>query len=425
MKPRKDATPATRRVGAATRLLKQYGCGPIKFSGTDNALYERHLLFDNVVKLSAAGDRERFEAAARSIRDVLSQRWLLTERTYDRENPKRVYYLSMEFLIGRSLANNVTEPDARAVRAPSRCRARRTSTGSACSSRSPTPGWATAGSAGWRPASSIRWPPCRSRPSAMACATNTACFARRSRTAGRSNSPTTGCAGPTPGKLPARNEKVEVSFNCSFEMHGGALRAIPGRPSTCSASRTIARWSATAARRSTRCGSGRRRRRTTFDFQRIQQRRFRRRAGRDPVGRIPHARPLSRRLHRRRGRGCASPGIFPGRCSLADIVRRFRRGNADWSSLPDKVAIQLNDTHPALAVAELMRILLDEAKLDWDQAWDSDAADAGLHQPHAAAGGPGEMAGAVVRRLLPRHLEIIFEINRRFLDDVRAPFPGR
>src|SRR4029453_12563790 len=56
-------------------------------------------------------------------------------------------------------------------------------------------------------------------------------------------------------------------------------------------------------------------------------------------------------------------------CSLADLVRRFRRTNADWSELPEKVAIQLNDTHPSLAVPELMRILLDEAQLGWDEAW--------------------------------------------------------
>ena len=56
-------------------------------------------------------------------------------------------------------------------------------------------------------------------------------------------------------------------------------------------------------------------------------------------------------------------------CSLADLVRRFRRHNADWSDLPLKAAVQLNDTHPAMAVAELMRILLDDAKLEWDQAW--------------------------------------------------------
>src|ERR1700694_124845 len=91
-----------------TKLLEQYGAGPIHFAGTDSDLYERHLLFDNVIDQADATDRDRFEAFARSVRDVLSQRWTLTENTYARENPKRSYYLSMEFLIGRLLANNVT-----------------------------------------------------------------------------------------------------------------------------------------------------------------------------------------------------------------------------------------------------------------------------------------------------------------------------
>ena len=73
-----------------------------------DGLYERHLHFDNVIDEKSIGPRERFEAVARSIRDVLSQRWVLTEKTYEQNNPKRVYYLSMEFLLGRSLANNVT-----------------------------------------------------------------------------------------------------------------------------------------------------------------------------------------------------------------------------------------------------------------------------------------------------------------------------
>ena len=81
-------------------LLAQYGCGPIQFTGTDG-LYGRHLLFDNVIDPAAADMRDRFEAAARSVRDVLTQRWVLTQSTYERQDPKRVYYLSMEFLIGR------------------------------------------------------------------------------------------------------------------------------------------------------------------------------------------------------------------------------------------------------------------------------------------------------------------------------------
>src|SRR5258708_35754816 len=102
------ATPPGATAGdGVAKLLRQYGCGPVEFTGADNALYERHLLFDQVMKPAVAGARERFEAFARSVRDILSQRWVHTEDTYDREGPKRVYYLSMEFLIGRSLANNV------------------------------------------------------------------------------------------------------------------------------------------------------------------------------------------------------------------------------------------------------------------------------------------------------------------------------
>ena len=90
------------------KLRSRYFVGPIHLTGTESALYERHLLFDNVVDLTLADARERFEAVAHSVRDILSQRWIYTDKTYDRANPKRVYYLSMEFLIGRSLANNVT-----------------------------------------------------------------------------------------------------------------------------------------------------------------------------------------------------------------------------------------------------------------------------------------------------------------------------
>ena len=80
----------------------------MQFTGTDDALYERRLVFDHVVDPKDAGPREQFEAVAAAIRDVLSQRWVRTQQEYDRANPKQVYYLSMEFLIGRSLANNIT-----------------------------------------------------------------------------------------------------------------------------------------------------------------------------------------------------------------------------------------------------------------------------------------------------------------------------
>src|SRR5215471_17228275 len=107
MSTRSAAIGAKTSQDDTSRLLKKYGCGPIQFMGADG-LYERHLLFDNVKGPDAIVARERYEAVARSVRDILSQRWVLTEETYQRQNSKRVYYLSMEFLLGRSLANNVT-----------------------------------------------------------------------------------------------------------------------------------------------------------------------------------------------------------------------------------------------------------------------------------------------------------------------------
>ena len=89
-------------------LSARYGCGSVRFSGGDEAFYERRLVFDHVVDPKDADARDRFEAVAAAIRDVLSQRWVRTQKEYDRTNPKQVYYLSMEFLIGRSLANNIT-----------------------------------------------------------------------------------------------------------------------------------------------------------------------------------------------------------------------------------------------------------------------------------------------------------------------------
>ena len=110
--------------------------------------------------------------------------------------------------------------------------------------------------------------------------------------------------------------------------------------------------------------------------------------------------------------------------TLADIMRRFKQQSRNLADLPDNVAIQLNDTHPTIAVAELMRILLDDEALDWDEAWSlctrTFAYTNHTVLPEALETWPVDLIG----RMLPRHLEIIYEINSRFLEQVRHEHPG-
>ncbi|MCB0949330.1 MAG: glycogen/starch/alpha-glucan family phosphorylase, partial [Mycobacterium sp.] len=112
-------------------------------------------------------------------------------------------------------------------------------------------------------------------------------------------------------------------------------------------------------------------------------------------------------------------------CSLQDILHLLEDfAGRSVRELPDRVAIQLNDTHPSIAVAELMRLLIDERDLDWDEAWRITVATMGYTNhtllPEALETWPLPM----FEQFLPRHLQIIYEINSRFLEEVRARFPG-
>jgi len=418
----KAATKAPSETDGLARLLDQYEYGPIEFAGTSNASYERHLVFDNVNSLDAAGPRERFEAFARSVRDILSQRWVRTEETYARENPKRVYYLSMEYLIGRSLANNVTnlllDPLANKVAAQKNLDI------AEVREQEPDAGLGNGGLG--RLAACFLDSMATMELPAMGYGLRYeyGMFKQTIKDGWQQEQPDNWLRRPDPWEVARPQEPVEVKLNCSFDTRGGSLCAIQGRPSKLigipydrpvvafggKTINTLRLWEATTP--------------DYFDFKVFSHGDF--------VGAVAEtlaAESLTRVLYpddsTSLGQGLRFvQEFFLVACSLGDLVRRFRRSNQDWNELPAKVAIQLNDTHPSMAVPELMRILLDEAQLGWDQAWDLTQRTLAYTNHTLLPEALEKWPVAWFETLLPRHLEIIFEINRRLLDVVRARFPG-
>ena len=416
------ASPKTATSDLISKLIAQYGCGPIKFSGTDEAFYERHLLFDNVVDANDVTLRERYEAVARSVRDVLSQRWIRTEQTYQRENPKRIYYLSIEFLLGRSLANNITNLMLDPIAA--QLIKEKNVDWLGLLEQEPDPGLGNGGLGRLAACFLDSMATMQLPATGYGLRYEYGMFKQSIKDGWQEERPDHWLRREDPWQILRPQESVEVKVNCSFEMTGGSLSAEVGKPSRLFGiprdlpivgygGRTINSlrlWAASAP--------------DYFDFQEFSHGDF--------VGALAEklaAETLTRVLYpddsTSLGQGLRFvQEYFLVACSLADIIRRFRRSNTDWSTLPDKVAIQLNDTHPTMAVPELMRILLDEAKLGWDGAWDLTRRTLAYTNhtllPEALEKWPVQW----FEMLVPRHLEIIFEINRRLLDDARNRFSG-
>jgi glycogen phosphorylase len=414
--------PTSPQPPSAPDLLTQYGCGPIRFSGHNDALYERHLLFDDIIDPLAAGARERFAAAAGAVRDVLSQRWVRTERTYNRLNPKRIYYLSMEFLIGRSLTNNVTNLllDPFVARAAQQ----RDLDWFGLIEQEPDAGLGNGGLG--RLAACFLDSMATMELPAMGYGLRYeyGMFRQGIEDGWQREHPDNWLRQADPWEVARPKEAVEIKLLSSLDMHHGSLEIVPGRPSTLigipfdrpvvgyggKTINTLRLWAAASP--------------DFFDFQEFSSGDF--------VGALSTrlaAESLTRVLY---PDDSTAEGqelrfvqeYFLVACALADLTRRFHHRNGNWRLVPDKVAIQLNDTHPTLAVPELMRILLDDARLEWDEAWDITQKTLGYTNHTLLPEALERWPLSYFKRLLPRQLEIIYEINRRFLDTVRTRWPG-
>jgi starch phosphorylase len=402
-------------------LIGHYQRGPLSFTDTYN--YDRHVVFDHAVSMETASARQRFEAVARVLRDLLTQRWLLTEQTHEDAKAKRVYYLSMEFLLGRTLIHNIinlgveqfvsdglrsdprqnwtevidTEPDA-GLGNGGLGRLAACFMDSLASLAIPAMGY------GLRYEYGI--------------------FRQEIQNGYQVEHPDHWLTHPDPWEVARPREIVHVPLACSFGLDNGRLRAFPhapthllgvpyDRPVVGYGGRTINTlrlWGASSP--------------TYFDFGEFSSGDF--------VGAIVDrtaAETVTRVLYPDDSTVAGQTLRFLQEyflvcCSLADIVTRFRRSNQNWGDLPNKVAIQMNDTHPAMAVAELMRILLDDAGLTWDEAWDLTVRTLAYTNHTLLPEALEKWPVTLFELICPRLLEITYEINRRFLDDVRQRCPG-
>ena len=345
-----------------------------------------------------------------------------TEQTYERENPKRVYYLSMEFLIGRSLANNILNLLLDPV--VKRAAADKGLDWLGLLEQEPDAGLGNGG-LGRLAACFIDSMATMQLPAmGYGLRYEYGIFRQAIRDGWQLEQPDNWLRRPDPWEVARPHDTVEVKLGCSFEVRGGSS-GRGRRPALDHAWHAVRSPGRGLWRQNNQHAPALGRRRTrVFDFQAFSAGEFV-----SALAERLSAESLTRVLYpddsTSMGQGLRFvQEYFLVACSLADLVRRFRRNNADWSALPDKVAIQLNDTHPSLAVPELMRILLDEAQLGWDQAWDITRRTLAYTNHTLLPEALEKWPLPWFELLLPRQLEIILEINRRLLEEVRIRYPG-
>lgn len=385
--------------------------------------YEHHLRYTLVRDRYTATNRDRYFALSLAVRDRLIERWIATQQTHHRKNVKRIYYLSLEFLIGRLLGNNVIN-----LQMEETCRAAMSDLG-------------------------LDWNQLRDYEVDAGLGNGglgrlAACFMDSMSTL---NLPAVGYGlrydygifkqqivngyqveQPDPWlKLGYPWEIAHPEF--SFEVHfGGRVFARPGPKGTewhwvdttsvigmpydlpvlgygGSTVNTLRLWSAKAA-----------------DEFHLDD--FNRGSYVEAVESKVLAENLTKVLY-------PNDIVFEGKelrlkqqyffvsCSVQDILRRFKADGNKWELFPDKAFMQLNDTHPSLVIPELMRLLIDREGLGWDEAWKITTASTGYTNHTILPEALEKWNVDMFERLLPRHLQIIYEINARFLRSVANRYP--
>ena len=385
--------------------------------------YAWHLRYTLAKSDSTATDRDHYTAFANAVRDRIVARWINTQEVYHRQNTRRVYYLSLEFLMGRLLGNNVIN-----LKADQDCRDALKEFGINWNDLRDYETDAGLGNGGLgRLAACYLDSMATLNLAGMGYGLryDYGIFRQRIVNGNQVEEPDRWLKDGYPWEMarPEYSQTVGFGGRVEFATIGGRQmwRWVPAEQVTGvpydipivgykDAVNSLRLWSAKA----------------TDDFDLSD---FNKGDYVDAVETKVLAENLTKVLYPNDNTTAGKElrlrqQYFFVACSLNDILRRYLQDNKGWDALPEKVFIHLNETHPALVIPELMRVLIDQEGLDWDKAWDITRRTVGYTNHTILPEALEKWPVAMMERLLPRHLQIIYEINGRFLQKISAMFPG-
>ncbi|MCP4717251.1 MAG: glycogen/starch/alpha-glucan phosphorylase [Deltaproteobacteria bacterium] len=408
--------------------LKKSAAPEHKLQGTDiaslKAAYSSHLAYSLAKDEYSATDHDRYTGLALMTRDRLIEKWIETQQTYYKKDAKRVYYLSLEFLIGRTLSNSLVnlgmyDATAKAMH----------EVGCELEEMAENEWDAGLGNGGLgRLAACFMDSLATLELPAVGYGIRYeyGIFFQSIRDGRQIETPDNWLRYGNPWEFPRSEFLYKISFNGRVEQStdkDGKVKnswvdadeimamaydtPVPGyRNNTVN---NLRLWAAKSTRE--------------FDLEYFNSGDYEK-----AVSERSLSENITRVLY-------PNDNVFEGKelrlkqeyffvsATLQDIIRRYKKNHAGFEAFADKTAIQLNDTHPAIAIADLMRILVDVEELEWDRAWDITVATFGYTNHTILPEALEKWSVSLLERVLPRHLQIIYEINRRFLENLRKQFP--
>ena len=382
-----------------------------------------HLRYSLAKGETRVTDRDQYTAFANAVRDRIVERWISTQEEYGRQNTKRVYYMSLEFLIGRLLGNNVIN-----LKADHLCREALKDFGIDWNDLRDFETDAGLGNGGLGRLAACYIDSMSTLDLAgmgYGLRYDYGIFRQRIVNGAQVEEPDHWLKNGYPWEMQRPEYAQHVHFGGHVEcltengrqkwvwMPSEIVEGVPyDLPIVgyCHAVNSLRLWSAKAV--------------DDFDLENFNKGSYV-----EAVERKVLAENLTKVLYPNDNTMAGKElrlrqQYFFVACSLRDILRRYRRFNKTWDALPDKVFIQLNDTHPTLVIPELMRILVDLEGLDWDKAWDLTRRSTGYTNHTILQEALEKWPVPMMERLLPRHLQSIYEINGRFLQQISSLYPG-